>query len=204
MNTWPRGCQRGTRFKPGPSDDRPPARPAYPIRGIGSPGRPFGRRPSPGQRLKIVHVCQNEKRGSLPEGRQPPTPRRERDRTMTTWMDSLGTMPSCGRCSSREPRRIDGHPQWLPRPQGRAGAFAAVAICRDGQANTRDAQFKAWKADPSGQATTLDSMAGAIVILIRDMVPGSPDRLARHRPTAGSERRPGLRRGCPGAKWPPG
>ncbi len=89
------------------------------------------------------------------------------------WMIALQPMPDLRPMFEPEPGESTATRNGFYVRRAGLGVFAAVYL-RDGQADTRYAQFKAWKADPSGQATTLDSMAAAIVILIREWCPAVP------------------------------
>ncbi len=65
------------------------------------------------------------------------------------------------------------------------GVFAAVYI-REPGADARYLTFRAWKADPTGQADFLDSAAGAIVALIRCWSPVLPSDWTVTTPPAGA------------------
>jgi hypothetical protein len=103
------------------------------------------------------------------------------------WMTTLQPMPELRPMFEPEAGESPAPRNGFHVRRAGLGVFAAVYL-RDGQADTRYADFRRWKDDPTGQATTLDSMAGAIVILIREWCPAVPsDWLVTAPPQGASE-----------------
>ena len=105
---------------------------------------------------------------------------------MTTWMDSLGTMPELRPMFPADPGDKPARAGFHVRRAG-FGVWA-VAYCRGGRLDEQYAAFKAWKADPSGQeqAGFLDSASGQLVSLIRAWSPVIPQGWVVTAPPAGA------------------
>lgn len=99
------------------------------------------------------------------------------------WMTTLQPMPELRPMFPVDPGDKSARAGFHVRRAG-FGVWA-VAYCRGGRLDEQYAAFKAWKTDPSGQATTLDSMAAAIVILIREWCPAVPTDWIVTAPPAG-------------------
>ena len=102
-----------------------------------------------------------------------------------SWTDTLATMPELRPMFEPEPGESTAARQGFHVRRAGLGVFAAVYI-REPGADARYLTFRAWKADPTGQADFLDSAAGAIVALIRCWSPVLPSDWTVTTPPAGA------------------
>ena len=157
---------------------------AYPIRGIGSPGRVSAgdRLPANGENLDVVAKCEN----GTDAGGLHNHPRATREGCPLNWTDALPTLDDL--------RPM--FPEAQPAAQARAGFHVrraglgvfAVVYMREPGADTRYAAFRRWKDDPTGQEQGgfLDTAAAAIVGTIREWCPVLPSDWIVTTPPAGA------------------